>query len=891
MPAALDLRRMRLLSPCVIVLASLAAGCGGCAPKKAPPGASAAIVQDFEDDPRIKTWPREGPATAAISSAWKASGERSLEIGPGVMASFSDLRVGDWTPFSVLQIHVRNTGAQTQELGLELQDAHDDFAERHQSTLGVVPGDQTLELDFSGGLWRGEQNRPFRGAIKAPLDVSHLTRVAFTNRGRAPIFVDRLEVVARPKVEVAGAFAFDLGPAGSTVMGGTTAVFDTTLYSAERGFGLLAPPVDVLSRSMSWPSALLGDGLDLPRGFRVDLLAGKYLGWIAFERGGFWEGEASSYERARLLVNGVEVHAHDFRANASAFFFEDTELSSLDQIEERLIRPAAAISRFSFEADPGANVFTLDVTRPVGPPLRVAGLLLAPDTPEGRAFLDAQDARQTQAIRATFTPQDRARRDKGRAPPSRDLVVEPLPPGAAVFPRDYPQRPDGAPLAPVLAAHGQKVAFHLGVYARKPLSIHVEAEALRGPGSEPRRPPVVSHGRYLPMRNNLPGPVWLEVNHYRPEPDFSVDPELSRSLLVEYELPRRGQGSYEATITLTGGEAPITLSVQIRLVDLDLPEIPIPVGLFMNALPFRPGMIGERTWWQLQDALLREQGRAGLNCLTGGPGLDYPYPSPGDPDARIAARVYLKAARRYGTIRAVVPYGGFLPSLKRATYAPSDYAAWIAPLAHDPPHYVYAYDEPSTDEELRKAVERTRPFTEAGIKTMGFFAGLHGSSDVDKLIDVTEAPAINVHALADLQALLARGKQVFVYNNGMDRYHLGVHLWRNLKAGAAGRLEWIGLITQGFAFNNLDGREPSPSAFLVHDTLGVLETPRWLGAREGLTDLRVRLALEAAVPANDPALQGWTMEGYGVDQARFPEAVLDAMRASMLERLDRKPRP
>lgn len=113
----------------------------------------------------------------------------------------------------------------------------------------------------------------------------------------------------------------------------------------------------------------------------------------------------------------------------------------------------------------------------------------------------------------------------------------------------------------------------------------------------------------------------------------------------------------------------------------------------------------------------------------------------------------------------------------------------------------------------------------------------------------------------------------------MDRYHLGVHLWRNLKAGAAGRLEWIGLITQGFAFNNLDGREPSPSAFLVHDTLGVLETPRWLGAREGLTDLRVRLALEAAVPANDPALQGWTMEGYGVDQARFPEVVLDATRA------------
>ena len=104
-------------------------------------------------------------------------------------------------------------------------------------------------------------------------------------------------------------------------------------------------------------------------------------------------------------------------------------------------------------------------------------------------------------------------------------------------------------------------------------------------------------------------------------------------------------------------------------------------------------------------------------------------------------------------------------------------------------------------------------------------------------------------------------------------------------AKAAGRLEWIGLFTQGFAFDNLDGREPSPSAFLVHEKLGILETPRWLAAREGLTDLRVRLALEAKVPAGDPILGSWTMEGYGEDHARFPDAVLDAQRAAMLERL------
>ena len=33
-----------------------------------------------------------------------------------------------------------------------------------------------IELDFSGGLWRGEENRPYRGEVKGPLDVARVTR-------------------------------------------------------------------------------------------------------------------------------------------------------------------------------------------------------------------------------------------------------------------------------------------------------------------------------------------------------------------------------------------------------------------------------------------------------------------------------------------------------------------------------------------------------------------------------------------------------------------------------------------------------------------------------------------------------------------------------------------
>src|SRR5262249_53747612 len=155
---------------------------------------------------------------------------------------------------------------------------------------------------------------------------------------------------------------------------------------------------------------LLGDGLSLgPEGFRVDLPGGPYLGWIAFERGGFWEGEQTGYAHADVQVNGVTVAGHDFSRAAPHFLFEDLELTDLAQIGDKLVRPAPATPRFRFQAAAGANVFTVAVTAPDGNPLRVAGLILAPDTPDGAAFLDAHEQRQRKAIAASYPPEDRGR--------------------------------------------------------------------------------------------------------------------------------------------------------------------------------------------------------------------------------------------------------------------------------------------------------------------------------------------------------------------------------------------------------------------------------------------------------------------------------------------------
>jgi hypothetical protein len=72
---------------------------------------------------------------------------------------------------------------------------------------------------------------------------------------------------------------------------------------------------------------------------------------------------------------------------------------------------------------------------------------------------------------------------------------------------------------------------------------------------------------------------------------------------------------------------------------------------------------------------------------------------------------------------------------------------------------------------------------------------------------------------------------------------------------------------------------------MIHDRLGPMPTPRWLGAREGLLDLRIRLALEKVVPEDDPSLAGWSMGGYGRDHDRWIDAALAEVRRAMLERL------
>ena len=844
-----------------------------------------ATVQDFEQQFEVNKW-GEAPGEVAFSSDWKSDGKRSLRIDAGLMTAIDTLSLKDWSGYTHLRMHFHNPGTQTVAIGFELQDQNTAFHERHQNGFGIQPGDSVIEFSFTGGLWRGEENKPYRGKIKTPIDTSHITRVSLTNNGTSSVFVDQIEVIAVPPIVCAGGFAFDFAKRGAQVMGQFIGIDQGHRYDATAGYGLLADGVGPFLNPMSFPTPMLGTGFALPEeGFQVDLKGGKYIGLIAFERGGFWgSDERCSYDKASLLLDGTVVHEHAFSSAGQFFEFQDTEVTDGSQIVEKLIWPAHAIHQFSFAAKLGANVFRLQTVKPVQLPLRIAGLILAPDNAEGQAFIKAHIELQRKTIATTFAVQDRGRRSEGRAAPTKDLQWQVMAPGEQAAPRDWPRTQSPDTLPPLYAVAGQRMAIQLEIFARMPATVIASGGELVGP--ENLAAPSISHGRYLPNRPYGTGAIWLEIHHFRPEPTFTVGPELSRAMVIDYDIPLGTKpGNYTGTVMLKAGKISVPVSIAITVVGITLPPIPIPVGMLANSAPFTQADLGDdKTWWAIQESLLREQCQAGLTAVSGGEDLGFTLS--GSTFTDTGARRYLTLAKQLG-VTAAVSYGGFLPSGRHFNGDWQALAAASKAIEAElgMPQYCNMYDEPGTPEEKQRVLTNLGTATTAGLKTIGWTSVHAGDALWEQMIKQTYAPALNIHTIDDIKRMKAAGQHVWTYNNGSDRLGFGILLWQQISNGMEGRMEWIGNFVQGFAFHNLDGREPADCKFHIHRDFGMLPTPGWISAREGLLDLRIRLALEAAVPADDAALKAWSRdEGYR-DAAVWTNERLQAARITMLKRL------
>ncbi len=215
-------------------------------------------------------------------------------------------------------------------------------------------------------------------------------------------------------------------------------------------------------------------------------------------------------------------------------------------------------------------------------------------------------------------------------------------------------------------------------------------------------------------------------NHFRPDPDFRVGPDLARAVVLEWRVPAGATpGVYTGSAVFTAGGVRLSVPLRVRVFAVDLPPVPIPVGLFMSALPFGPEVLGEGPL--LGSSRRRSstsRARAGLTCVSGGVGLDFAVTRGAGGLALSVDRAlrYLEMARARGMCRAAVTYGGFL-QLRSLGVDARAFAA-VRPVRGRPRPaalLLLALRRAGYQrrDELKTAIAAVRPFTEAGLQTMG----------------------------------------------------------------------------------------------------------------------------------------------------------------------------
>ncbi len=824
----------------------------------------AVTVQDFERPFEVGKWPED--ALVEFSRAWSYDGRTSLKLGDESMAAISELAATNWSGYDILRLHVNVPGHKGCALGVEIQDDHTSFHNRHQNNASAPPGESTIDIDIAGDLWRGEVGRPYRD-VKTPINKGNISRLGLFAHG-APLYVDGIQLIKLARLATPGGWAFDFGGPSTPVQSQWTGVFPETKWDGNKGYGFAGEP-RFFPKTTPYPTPVLGDGLMFDGAeFGVSLTGGPYAAWVIFERSGFWEGEQAAYAKLSIAVNGKCAYSRKDSPAAAYFDLQDLEVLNQKDLVEMVMRRQGE-GEFKFKAAPGRNRFRLIVKGLKGEPPRLAGMVLAPDTAEGRAFIEAHRAGQSETIAGV----NRIIAGIGRARSIADsptLSVRPLPTGHVMTPEDGP--PDtGDNEIPALECFAGMTAFRtLGLYANEELLVAPKLSRFTGPGGriDPAAIDIWSNV-YLPVRDYETTAAKIRSHHYRPADELEIGPGTPRCLLICARLPQnQAPGEYRATLTLCYGEyskkeIPLTISVMPG----SLPPFDFPLGLFFSGVPVPAELLnGSGEYWRLSGQLLDWLAASGRTMLTGGPNYRVRWKNgKARYEGKDCVRL-LAMARRRGLDAAVSGYGGFSLGLGPRGFPPqpgmSDeqivremHRAWQAfqILNGLPQHYVYSYDEPGTPEDFAPIEKRLKLYREAGFKTIGYTSMADPESADENhrmLARETYAPAFNGHSPKTLAYVRRLGNEPWIYNNGLERYYQGVHLWRNRKAGAAGRVEWIAAIIQGFQYDTLDGREPDPSCFFIHSKLGVLFAPRFLDLCEGAFDAKLLFELERKAKLN-----------------------------------------
>ncbi|MBA3708859.1 MAG: hypothetical protein H0W83_08590 [Planctomycetes bacterium] len=917
-------------APGIVALVTILASCACLCP-----GADTQLC-DFETPADLGMWEVRNKS-AALSDQHVTHGAKSLKISASdYMACFRLPK--DWSGHDSLEIDMFVEGEEpvggSLLVGDEQWQKKDSYWNRHNGRFNLRPGANTVSIPVNG-LYRGEGGS--RGNdIPGNIDPTAIVRLdlGFTCAKPGSIYIDHMRLTSeRPP---AGILAFDFGPEDQTLFPGFTGITWNTIHGKDgRKAGLVHTAIDShRARDDGFPTRLYGDWLEMGNEeleFVVDVPNGRYGAWVVFDDCGYWGGETAHHRKRWIAAEGTQAWAEDRGADGATDFlfrFEAVEPKVGDDPWTTYVQQLFTPKRFACAVTDGAVNLRFGSDAPWSS--KVAAVILFPEDKqrEAEAWIAEVERRNREEFAARAVcltkaaaleiPKEAAAEGWWFGFPSLDDTLTAI---------DAPGLKAGSLTRS--AARDQRVSV---TFAVRPL-----VEDASGPGTLACSDLVGAQGTIPSAEVDLRLVAQsfkrgFNDIAYRLEPDtlrpliggrLPLERGSTRQCWLTVHVPARTRpGRYAGTVTLVQGSRTKRLPIAIDVLDLALDQVDIPVGFYGATVPRE--FSAERRGPALRE-LLTTLRQSGMTTFSGGPDIAFSgMDAQGRPllDFRDCDGLFA-ILKECGFTGEIMSYGG--PAMVRGLH--DQYVigetghrweattgkpfsellklVWGAVRDHGQaagwPTMAYTFtDEPRVIEvakaqlELMRAYRQAVPFVRIG---GGYSIDWKGTTPLDQAMQEMFSElawsALNVHAAADLDKARQLKRDVYIYNQGRDRYTFGRYLWSERRKGVTGFLQWHALALHGYQFFDLDGREPD-TAMINWTRSGVIPTIGLHRCREGLDDYRFALTLWNAAAMNPAGAAAkdsvaW-LEGMasaiGVAQRAPPPGIDgDAFRSECAKRL------
>ena len=835
----------------------------------------AAADWGIADDP--KTWEAvKGPKLTA-SEKHSTDGDPSLKVETGnYITSWKLPR--DWSGHDSLDFDAFNETGEVVTVYLLIGDEAwkevkgGTYWNRHNGDFNILPGKNRISIPVEG-LYRGEAGS--RGNdIKRNIDPDSIIRMDLGFRGEpGAIYLDNFRLVKGDKPKEVR--AFDLGPSSQTLWPGFKGVSWETVYTRELGYGLKRKQASPnWSRDDTFPTRLFQDSTLLEDAeFMVDLPKGEYRVSVVFNDCGYWGGEYAKHTKRTITAAGKEAWQEDRKklpGNRHAMFrFENVEPLPGADVAALYYDPLFEVREFDVRVRDGQ--LNLGFKSDAWWSTRVAAIVVCP---AGDRAAKQWVAGVWEANRAEFLARaaERPLPEPGevKALPRKEREKEYL-----LFLPDYDEEvhfnlvPKAEQISRKVArtaARGEVAAF---TFAIRPLQRLGEVEISSGklsgdagtiPASavQPRVVRNLIKRSFNNLRWRLRPWVLDEVE------GVELPADLTRQFWVTIAVPDdAAAGKYSGELKISAGRRlRETIRIELEVLPFALDEPGIPIAFY--------GM--RRDWLKFMRGY-------GMTTISGGPNIKFEkFDEQGQPVLEFGpVDEYMQAARDAGYGMLVFSYGG-PANLQGVGYQgiPEQFAEWGKPAGLDAreagkrvfdaikqhseeqnwlPFLFPMADEPRVKEVTARIIESVKFLKEVApwMKQGGSYSvDLHEGKDpllTYALFKELDISILNNHDPEIMAAAKKFGKDIYIYNQGRDRYTFGAYLFSEKQKGVKGFCQWHMFATHGYQFFDLDGREPDDGIICVRSD-GVYPTLDLERVRMGVNDFRYLVTLERLDPEN-----------------------------------------